>query len=85
MRGGAGERAGVFTVPEIPQASLSGSRRAGKDCRDAESEGEAAEEEQVDEDLFGKDEEDAEKSRKLKKVSAARASRRRRTWLRMRH
>eukprot|EP00854_Cymbomonas_tetramitiformis_P000286 gene286-biopygen198 len=57
-----------FKVPEIPQASLSGSRGAGKDRRDAESEGEADEEEQVEEDLFGEDEEDAEKPRKLKKA-----------------
>ncbi|KAK3250375.1 hypothetical protein CYMTET_40233 [Cymbomonas tetramitiformis] len=60
----------MVVSPEIPQASLSGSRRTGKDRRDAESEGEAAEEEQVDEDLFGKDEEDAEKARKLKKSVA---------------
>ncbi|KAK3284973.1 hypothetical protein CYMTET_7392, partial [Cymbomonas tetramitiformis] len=60
-----------FVVPEIPQASLSGSRRAGKDRRDAESEGEAGDEEDADADLFGEEEEDAGKSRKVKKAKQA--------------
>ncbi|KAK3238586.1 hypothetical protein CYMTET_51414 [Cymbomonas tetramitiformis] len=61
-----------FKVHEVPQASLSqGARGAGKDRRDAESEGERDEEEQVEEDLFGEDEEDAEKSRKLKQMKCS--------------